>query len=504
MSNYHLEPLYSKMGPQYLDINAKLKIIVEQNNNQEHITQQPQLDLPKISFQRLPKAPTKRYLRKQIAKKESYYHYQEPSPEELFETVEYDMDTQDSEWLHMFNDQHQVKYKHTITENDFEKIMDRLEKESFFQSKGSSNEIDEDAVCSICNDGDCANANAILFCDMCDLAVHQECYGVPYVPEGQWLCRRCLQSPSRNVECVLCPNKGGAFKQTDNNLWAHVICALWIPEVCFANTVFLEPIDSISQIPAARWKLTCYICKQKKAGACIQCHKHNCYVPFHVTCAQQAGLYMKIRTYRYNTPTGILSDVKKEAFCDLHSPKDHKNGGGMYESDDSDSDSYKKRKLAKRENMKKTRRILAEKRAKAFNPVAEPMVEEIKIAEISKLLTRRGSRKVSQEFEEYRELFIKAIHNYWILKRAHRNGVPLLRRLQVTYQPTDVKLTALTLQNTDKEKYERLRYDLEKARLLVGEVKKREILKKRMIKISKDIVEANYQSMDKEDPPTED
>lgn len=57
---------------------------------------------------------------------------------------------------------------------------------------------------------------------------------------------RCLQSPSRAVDCVLCPNQGGAFKQTDRGNWAHVVCALWIPEVRFANTVFLEPIGNIS------------------------------------------------------------------------------------------------------------------------------------------------------------------------------------------------------------------------------------------------------------------
>lgn len=486
------------------------------NNNNHH------LDLPKPTFRLL---DSNRYKRRTHTAKlskirrtrdshttESYYHYEEPTADDLLERVEYDMDAEDSAWLTYFNENQGSHYDYVVTENDFEKIMDRLEKESHFESQSSGNsivpEVDEDAVCAICNDGDCHNANVILFCDMCDLAVHQECYGVPYIPEGQWLCRRCLQSPSRNVECILCPNKGGAFKQTDDNRWAHVICALWVPEVCFANTVFLEPIDSIDQIPAARWKLTCYICKQKKKGACIQCHKPNCYVPFHVTCAQQAGLHMKIRTFRYDTPDGCLTDVKKEAFCDAHGPQDSTKKRAMYSGDETDEEdvdnqAYKKWKQTKREKMKKTRKILAEKRAKAFNPIAKPQVNGDKLIEISKLLTLRGRRKPPPEFEELRKVFIRHILGYWLTKRDKRNGVPLLRRLQVSYNNSVAKGFATSLQDLDKERYTKLRYDLEKARLLVGEVKKREIFKKKLFKISKEIVEKKFQVIDYEHPPIE-
>ena len=257
----------------------------------------------------------------------SFYRFVETSTEDMDEMVEYDIDEEDTQWLQLVNEERKQQGLTAVPQEAFEILMDRLEKECFFESRttghaadASMYNIDENAVCCICNDGECHNTNAILFCDMCNLAVHQECYGVPYIPEGQWLCRRCLQSPSRSVDCVLCPNKGGAFKQTLDSRWAHVICAIWIPEVQFANPVFLEPIDGIKEIPVARWKLTCQVCR-RRMGACIQCARANCYAAFHVTCAQQEALHMKIEMQKNG-------EVKKAAYCIVHSRQGKRGGRG--------------------------------------------------------------------------------------------------------------------------------------------------------------------------------
>lgn len=90
----------------------------------------------------------------------------------------------------------------------------------------------------------------MVFCDCCNICVHQACYGITSIPDGSWLCRTC--SLSQRPDCVLCPNKGGAMKCTrSGQKWAHVSCALWIPEVSIGCVERMEPITKISSIPVS-------------------------------------------------------------------------------------------------------------------------------------------------------------------------------------------------------------------------------------------------------------
>ncbi|XP_040208435.1 protein AF-10 isoform X3 [Rana temporaria] len=152
--------------------------------------------------------------------------------------------------------------------------------------------------CCVCSDERGWAENPLVYCDGhgCNVAVHQACYGIVQVPTGPWFCRKCeSQERAARVRCELCPHKDGALKRTDNGGWAHVVCALYIPEVQFANVATMEPIV-LQSVPHERYNKTCYICdeqgRESKAatGACMTCNKHGCRQAFHVTCAQFAGL----------------------------------------------------------------------------------------------------------------------------------------------------------------------------------------------------------------------
>ncbi|KAF1745529.1 hypothetical protein MXB_190 [Myxobolus squamalis] len=258
-----------------------------------------------------------------ILTRSSYFRPYENFEQVMADNVEYEMDEEDVAWLNYINSNF-LKNKETVQAAEFEYILDRLEKESEFIVKNTDGSlpgaVEEDVVCAICLDGDCSNNNLIVFCDICNTPVHQDCYGLPYVPEGQWLCRRCSHAPSLEIECALCSIKNGVFKQTTDGRWCHVICAIMIPGAKFINTVFLEPID-LSDISSSRFNVRCKICCQIK-GAVIQCVFHQCTIPFHVSCAQSSGLlFVEKNEVSTNDDSGLpLINHRYLPYCSKHCP----------------------------------------------------------------------------------------------------------------------------------------------------------------------------------------
>ncbi|XP_047434282.1 lysine-specific demethylase 4C isoform X3 [Mugil cephalus] len=143
----------------------------------------------------------------------------------------------------------------------------------------------------------------LLYCQGCCLQVHASCYGVAADDiSEQWSCDRCMEE-SFTAECCLCNLRGGALKKTQNDKWAHVMCAIALPEARFSDEAKRSPIDT-SRIPMQRYKLKCIYCRKRstgkrQAGACIQCSCGRCPTSFHVSCAHAAGVIMEPDDWPY-------------------------------------------------------------------------------------------------------------------------------------------------------------------------------------------------------------
>ncbi|XP_043715502.1 histone-lysine N-methyltransferase ATX2-like [Telopea speciosissima] len=137
--------------------------------------------------------------------------------------------------------------------------------------------------------------NLFLQCDKCRMMVHARCYGELEPVNGVlWLCNLCRPGIAKHPPlCCLCPVVGGALKPTTDGRWAHLACAMWIPETCLSDVKRMEPIDGVNRINKDRWKLLCSICGVSY-GACIQCSNSTCCVAYHPLCARAAGLCVEV------------------------------------------------------------------------------------------------------------------------------------------------------------------------------------------------------------------
>ncbi|TRY65355.1 hypothetical protein DNTS_005930 [Danionella cerebrum] len=144
-------------------------------------------------------------------------------------------------------------------------------------------------------------SSAHVTCSSCCVQVHASCYGVAALDVGPvWSCDRCV-SGDLEADCCLCNLRGGALKRTTDDRWAHVMCAVGLPEVKFINVVKRALID-VSAVPVQRYKLKCIYCRNRisrMSGACIQCSCGRCPTSFHVTCAHAAGVPMEPDDWPY-------------------------------------------------------------------------------------------------------------------------------------------------------------------------------------------------------------
>lgn len=469
-------------------------------------------------------------------------------------TVEYDMDEQDTKWLEVHNAQRKAEEVEPIKPAIFEITMTKIEKEwhalekripkpnpkppQTHRPRSSSAAAvngepaapgeEQDSKCAICDDGDCENTNAIVFCDGCDLAVHQECYGVPFIPEGQWLCRKCQLIGRGTPTCIFCPNTDGAFKQTNASRWSHLLCAIWIPEVTLGNTTFMEPVMDVEKVPKPRWRLTCYICRQKM-GACIQCGNKNCFVAFHVTCARRAKLFLKMKS-THGGPANLDSSVLK-AFCDKHVPADwrrendvdgatadaieyyhytmrgrlwadsqqaalsmnaHPSTGTFGAEADLDTTNPKVSLILNPPGKKKR---TSPPKAVWRLPSGAPVIPQVLYDSVESSLGRFAIRR--------RKEFAAEACKYWTLKREARRGASLLKRLQLQMETfTSMEITRRNFAGMGAagrvrlqrriDFAEKLQQDVERLKTLCNEIKMREQQKLQDAEMLREIVDTVY------------
>ncbi|XP_066128582.1 E3 ubiquitin-protein ligase Jade-2 isoform X1 [Saccopteryx bilineata] len=367
----------------------------------------------------------------------------------------YDLDEIDAYWLELINSELKEMERPALDELTLERVLEELETlchqnmaRAIETQEGLGIEYDEDVVCDVCRSPEGEDGNEMVFCDKCNVCVHQACYGILKVPTGSWLCRTCALGVQ--PKCLLCPKRGGALKPTRSGTkWVHVSCALWIPEVSIGCPEKMEPITKISHIPASRWALSCSLCKEC-TGTCIQCSMPSCVTAFHVTCAFDHGLEMRT----------ILVDndeVKFKSFC-----QEHSDGGPRVEPTSEPVEPGSAGEDLEKVTLRKQR----------LQQLEEDFYELVEPAEVAERL-------------DLTEALVDFIYQYWKLKRKANANQPLLTSKtdevdNLAQQEQDVLYRRLKL-------FTHLRQDLERVRNLCYMVTRRERTKHAICRLQEQI-----------------
>uniref|UniRef100_A0A8C1JCA1 Jade family PHD finger 2 n=1 Tax=Cyprinus carpio TaxID=7962 RepID=A0A8C1JCA1_CYPCA len=394
----------------------------------------------------------------------------------------YDLDDLDVTWLELVNAEFRQLALPELDELTMEQVVVELEnrcqqnmQQAIETEEGLGIEYDEDVVCDVCRSPEGEDGNEMVFCDKCNVCVHQACYGILKVPQGNWLCRTCALGVQ--PKCLLCPRRGGALKPTRSGTkWVHVSCALWIPEVSIGCPEKMEPITKVSHIPASRWALSCGLCREH-TGTCIQCSMPSCIVAFHVTCAFDHGLEMC-------TTLAENDEVRFKSYCLEHSSVPRSSGGGNVDrpearhtgSDLSVTHSDRsKQEQAEREKASHRKQKLQELEDEFYR-----LVDPKDVAESLSLP----------------DVHVDFLFQYWKLRRKANFNQPLVARKRdevdnLAQQEQDVLYRRLKL-------FTHLRQDLERVRNLCYMVTRREKIKHSLCNLQEKIFTLQIQLLEKD------
>ncbi|XP_071411681.1 protein Jade-1 isoform X2 [Pithys albifrons albifrons] len=401
-------------------------------------------------------------------------------------TCRYDLNDVDVAWLQLANGEFKEMGVPELDEYTMERVMEEFEQRCYDNmnhaietEEGLGIEYDEDVVCDVCQSPDGEDGNEMVFCDKCNICVHQACYGILKVPEGSWLCRTCALGIQ--PKCLLCPKKGGAMKPTRSGTkWMHVSCALWIPEVSIGSPEKMEPITKVSHIPSSRWALVCSLCNEK-VGASIQCSVKNCRTAFHVTCAFDRGLEMK-------TILAENDEVKFKSYCPKHcstrkaddetSNESPGQGKGIQDSSlPTHIDPFHNMD----QNQEEAHRVSLRKQK--LQQLEDEFYTFVQSLEVAKVL------QLPEEPVEF-------LYQYWKLKRKANFNKPLITPKKdeednLAKREQDVLFRRLQL-------FTHLRQDLERVRNLTYMVTRREKIKRSICKVQEQIFNSYAKQLEQE------
>ncbi|RLN74879.1 hypothetical protein BBJ28_00005294 [Nothophytophthora sp. Chile5] len=122
------------------------------------------------------------------------------------------------------------------------------------------------------------NGSVLVQCAKCGVRVHIKCYGVSVTGAGgdmsTWHCQPCeyvmgtatgalkanTTSPLLAPQCAVCPVAGGALRLTDQrDVWCHVLCLNWIPELSHSMAGQMDEAVEIALLDRSRSSLRCLV-----------------------------------------------------------------------------------------------------------------------------------------------------------------------------------------------------------------------------------------------------